>query len=78
MPKAKSKQQQMAAGAALAAKEGERDRSSLKGEGWLRIVTSVNRGMKALSASFARRGFGYVSAQSGVVLFAGAGGMYCV
>jgi hypothetical protein len=31
MPKAKSKQQQMAAGAALAAKEGERDKSSLKG-----------------------------------------------
>jgi voltage-gated potassium channel len=42
----------------------------------LRIVTSVNRGMKALSASFGRRGFGYVSALSGVVLFAGAGGMY--
>lgn len=42
----------------------------------LRIVTAVNRGMKALSASFGRRGFGYVSALSGVVLFAGAGGMY--
>lgn len=42
----------------------------------LRVVTSVNRGMKALSASFARRGFGYVSALSGVVLLAGAAGMY--
>ncbi|HKY30753.1 MAG TPA: ion transporter [Pyrinomonadaceae bacterium] len=42
----------------------------------LRIVTSVNRGMKALSASFGRRGFGYVSALSGVILFAGAAGMY--
>jgi voltage-gated potassium channel len=42
----------------------------------LRIVTSVNRGMKALSASFGRRGFGYVTALSGVVLLAGAGGMY--
>lgn len=31
MPKAKSKKQQMAAGAALAAKEGERKKSSLKG-----------------------------------------------
>ncbi len=31
MPKAKSKQQQMAAGAALSAKEGERAKSSLKG-----------------------------------------------
>jgi len=42
----------------------------------LRIVTSVNRGMRALSASFGRRGFGYVSALTGLVLFAGAGGMY--
>lgn len=42
----------------------------------LRIVTSVNRGMKALSASFNRRGFGYVAALSGIVLFAGAGGMF--
>lgn len=42
----------------------------------LRIVTSVNRGMKALSASFGRRGFGYVAALSGIVLFAGAGGMF--
>ena len=42
----------------------------------LRIVTSINRGMKALSASFGRRGFGYVTALSGVVLFAGAGGIY--
>jgi len=31
MPKAKSKKQQMAAGAALAAKRGERKKSSLKG-----------------------------------------------
>ena len=31
MPKAKSKKQQMAAGAALSAKEGERKKSSLEG-----------------------------------------------
>jgi hypothetical protein len=31
MPKAKSKKQQMAAGAALAAKRGEQPKSSLKG-----------------------------------------------
>jgi hypothetical protein len=31
MPKAKSKKQQMAAGAALSAKEGERTKASLKG-----------------------------------------------
>ena len=49
---------------------------AVRGLRLLRIVTSVNRGMKALSATFGRRGFGYVSALTGVVLFAGAGGMY--
>ena len=49
---------------------------AVRGLRLLRIVTSVNRGMKAVSATFGRRGFGYVSALTGVVLFAGAGGMY--
>ena len=49
---------------------------AVRGLRLLRIVTSVNRGMKALSATFGRRGFGYVSALTGVVLFAGAGGIY--
>lgn len=40
-----------------------------------RVVTSLNRGMKALGASFARRGFGYVVALSIIVTFAGAAGM---
>ncbi|MEJ7862464.1 MAG: ion transporter [Pyrinomonadaceae bacterium] len=40
-----------------------------------RIVTSLNRGMKALGASFGRRGFGYVVALSIIVVFAGAAGM---
>ncbi len=40
-----------------------------------RVLTSLNRGMKSLSASFGRRGFGYVVALSVIVTFAGAAGM---
>ncbi len=40
-----------------------------------RVVTSLNRGMKALGASFGRRGFGYVVALTALVIFAGAAGM---
>ncbi len=40
-----------------------------------RVLTSLNRGMKSLSASFGRRGFGYVVALSVIVVFAGAAGM---
>ena len=40
-----------------------------------RVLTSLNRGMKALGASFGRRGFGYVLALSVIVVFAGAAGM---
>lgn len=44
---------------------------------WLvRVVSSLNRGMKALGASLSRRGFGYVSALTVLVTFAGAAGMY--
>ncbi len=41
-----------------------------------RVLTSLNRGMKALGASFGRRGFGYVVALSIIVTFAGTAGMY--
>ncbi|HLM00811.1 MAG TPA: potassium channel family protein, partial [Pyrinomonadaceae bacterium] len=40
-----------------------------------RIITSLNRGMKALGKSFRRRGFGYVVVLSIIVTFAGAAGM---
>lgn len=40
-----------------------------------RVLTSLNRGMKSLGASFKRRGFGYVIALSTIVCFAGAAGM---
>lgn len=40
-----------------------------------RVLSSLNRGMKSLGASFGRRGFGYVVALSVIVVFAGAGGM---
>lgn len=42
----------------------------------VRVVSSVNRGMKALGASLSRRGFGYVSALTVLVTFAGAAGIY--
>ncbi|KPP99440.1 ion transporter [Marinobacter sp. HL-58] len=42
----------------------------------VRVVTSLNRGMKALGASLSRRGFGYVIALTLLVTFAGAAGMY--
>jgi len=42
----------------------------------IRVVSSLNRGMHALSASLSRRGFGYVVALTVLVTFAGAAGMY--
>jgi voltage-gated potassium channel len=41
-----------------------------------RVVSSLNRGMRALGASLRRRGFGYVFALTVLVAFAGAAGMY--
>ncbi len=42
----------------------------------IRVVGSLNRGMRALGASLSRRGFGYVIALTVLVTFAGAAGMY--
>jgi len=42
----------------------------------LRVVSSLNRGMKALGESLSRRGFGYVITLTVLVTFAGAAGMY--
>lgn len=42
----------------------------------VRVVTALNRGMKAISASFGRRGFGYILALTLIVNLAGAAGMY--
>lgn len=42
----------------------------------VRVISSVNRGMAALGASFGRRGFGYVAALTLVVITTGAAGMY--
>ncbi|RJP47854.1 MAG: ion transporter [Anaerolineaceae bacterium] len=41
-----------------------------------RVVSSLNRGMRALGASLRRRGFGYVLALTVLVALAGAAGMY--
>jgi len=47
-----------------------------RGLRFLRVVSSLNRGMRALGASLRRRGFGYVLALTVLVAFAGAAGMY--
>ncbi len=41
-----------------------------------RVVSSLNRGMKSLGATMARRGFSYVLALTILVIFVGAAGMY--
>lgn len=48
---------------------------AVRGLRLFRVLTSLNRGMKSLGASFSRRGFGYVVALSVIVVFAGAAGM---
>ncbi len=48
---------------------------AVRGLRLFRVLTSLNRGMKSLGASFSRRGFGYVVALSVIVCFAGAAGM---
>ena len=47
-----------------------------RGTRLFRLVTSINRGMRALSATFARRGFAYVVALTAIVTLAGAAGMF--
>lgn len=42
----------------------------------VRVVSSLNRSMRALGASLRRRGFGYVLALTVLVVLAGAAGMY--
>jgi voltage-gated potassium channel len=42
----------------------------------VKVVGSMNRGMRALGAAMGRRGFGYVVALTALVTFAGAAGMY--
>ncbi|AIZ65014.1 potassium channel protein [Hymenobacter sp. DG25B] len=42
----------------------------------VKVVGSLNRGMKSLAASFGRRGLGYVLGLTGVVLLVGAAGMF--
>ena len=42
----------------------------------LRLLSAVNRNMRSLAASMARRGLGYVAAATVVVLLAGAAGIH--
>ncbi|MBW3637576.1 MAG: ion transporter [Armatimonadetes bacterium] len=47
-----------------------------RGLRFFRLVTSLNRGMRALSGAMGRRGFGYVLALTLIATFAGAAGMF--
>ncbi|WP_426061098.1 ion transporter [Hymenobacter sp. B1770] len=49
---------------------------AVRGLRLVKVVGSLNRGMKALTNSFGRRGVRYVLALTGVVLLLGAAGMY--
>jgi voltage-gated potassium channel len=44
----------------------------------IKVVGSLNRGMRALGATMARRGFGYVSVLTLLVTLVGAAGMYAL
>lgn len=48
----------------------------LKGVRLIKVVGSLNRSMKSLSATMKRRGFAYVMALTVLVTFGGAAGMY--
>jgi voltage-gated potassium channel len=50
--------------------------SMTRGLRLLRVLSSVNRGMRALGASMNRRGFGYVVLLTLIVTLVGAAGMY--
>ncbi|SKB36564.1 potassium channel family protein [Daejeonella lutea] len=47
-----------------------------RGTRLIKVVASVNRGMKSLNATMGRRGFGYVMALTLAVILAGAAGMF--
>ncbi len=49
---------------------------AVRGLRLVKVVGSLNRGMKALANSFGRRGLSYVLGLTGVVLLLGAAGMY--
>jgi voltage-gated potassium channel len=48
----------------------------VRGMRMLRVISSINRGMRALAASMGRRGFGYVLLLTIIVTLVGAAGMY--
>ena len=50
----------------------------LRGVRLIKIVASLNRGMKSLGATMKRRGFAYVMILTVIVTFGGAAGMYAI
>lgn len=48
----------------------------IRGLRLVKVIGSLNRGMKSLSATMNRRGFGYIMGLTLIVLFTGSAGMY--
>ena len=49
---------------------------AVRGLRLVKVIGSINRSMRSLSATFGRRGFGYVLVLTIIVIFIGAAGMY--
>jgi voltage-gated potassium channel len=49
---------------------------AIRGLRLVKVIGSLNRGMRSLSATMSRRGFGYILGLTLIVLFTGAAGMY--
>ena len=49
---------------------------AVRGLRLVKVIGSINRSMRSLSATFGRRGFGYVLILTIIVIFIGAAGMY--
>jgi voltage-gated potassium channel len=60
----------------LAALRSLRALRAARGMRLLRVVSGVNRGMRALGRVMARRGFGYVASLTALVVAGGAAGVY--
>lgn len=49
---------------------------AIRGLRLVKVIGSLNRGMRSLSATMNRRGFGYIMGLTLIILFTGAAGMY--
>jgi voltage-gated potassium channel len=53
-----------------------RSTRAIRGVQLLRVLSRTNRSMRSLTATFTRRGFGYIVLLTAIIILAGAAGMY--